>query len=261
MNLYFEKFQATGNDFVILNYEEVHSSQHSVWASQLCDRNYGVGADGLIVARNINDGSLVMEFFNPDGTRDVCGNGLRAVALWRYRQVPFSTLNISIDSGNALITKISVENDREGVFLSEIPIKKRPEEITLAVGDKRLRGFYCEMGTPHFVIEVNELPTDDEFRFLGEILESHGGLKERVSVDWFVQNEDCADVRIWERSCGETLSCGTGASAVALCMAKNSASSKFIVRCKGGELQASLTENAVNISGGAQFVFSGSFRI
>jgi len=279
----FTKMQGVGNDFVVIDAAELpHDAMLSELAVTLCDRKFGVGADGLLVVSETGPDALFrMRMFNPDGSEDMCGNGLRCVSLWASRagwlgmETEFA---VAVKDGFRAVRVLSADPDgRNGLISvdmgvpqfapSEIPFCA-PAEMTaikrypLAVGGEALTLTALSTGSTHTVI-FGPQPSEEVFQRVSPLLEMHPLFPERTSVLWATPEADNRfAVRIWERGAGETWGCGTGACAVGVAAVVNGLSVPGVpveVVSKGGTLQITWAggESSVDMVGPAQVVFDG----
>jgi diaminopimelate epimerase len=250
-NLKFYKYQSIGNDFVLIDKTSLLNWQSEFepeTAKIICDRNFGVGSDGLIIVSN-NE----MIFLNPDGTYDVCGNGIRCVADYLFNK----------NQSNS--TEIVIQNQIIKASKNESGLITTYHENILNFGDKKFldfNGVLVNSGTPHYCINSN--PSNFILEQFGPIIEKQLLDSETVSVDIFEfnQNSDKSDVidinlRIWERSVGETLGCGTAALAVTSVVSQITNCKLFNVFSKGGVIQSKINENSTSLTAQAKCVFSG----
>ena len=237
-NLSFSKYQGLGNDFLLLDGRTAEQPEQAFGLTpervvQLCDRRFGVGADGVILALPPNaGGELRMRIFNADGTEpEMCGNGIRCLARFLADvdgDGPGRTWAIDTLAGRIvpeLLTDGTVRVDMGAPFLA-------PEQVptTLAVGEagmpqgelevdgERFAVAAAGMGNPHVVIPVPAVDEIDLERF-GPLLEHHPAFPARTNVH-FVQvlSPEHLLMRVWERGAGPTLACGTGACATLVAM-------------------------------------------
>lgn len=258
--LRFYKYQGTGNDFIILDNREGRVKLSTKQIEHLCNRRFGIGSDGLmLIERPAEDGiDFQLEFFNPDGSKSFCGNGSRcAVAFAKY-------LNICTD-----VTQFKAI---DGLHFAQI---NEEGKVALKMGDVgAIRafkdGFFLNTGSPHVVLEVEDLAkyaVVEEGRTIRYAREFEPGgtnvnFVERVSENHF-------SVRTYERGVeNETLSCGTGVTAVAIAMHKKYqlSSAQVKITTMGGDLMVDLEgynygyRNVV-LNGPANFVFSGEVSL
>ena len=216
-----------------------------------------------------------MRMFNPDGTEDFCGNGLRCVVRYVAQEWIKSNLSIiyvDIDTiagqkrctyyaQDTPVVRIelgepSFEPSAIPVKTSEIPIDGFP----LNVGGKTLTVIPLSTGTTHTVIFCEQLPDDETFFELSPLIENNEIFPDRTSVMWcHVIDRSLVEIRIWERGAGETLGCGTGASATAVAAIRAGLTDHEVsVRSKGGLLQIEWqTGGPVILQGPADYVYTG----
>jgi diaminopimelate epimerase len=279
----FHKFQALGNDFLIVREEELRAvaADEGELARRICDRHFGAGADGLevVLAQPRASGAdFEARLFNADGGETpISGNGTRCVAAYLHLFAGWTEPEVTIATGAGLKRLQLIE--REGgrfVFAMEMGAPRlRSEEIPVALpvpAERIIRqplevdGHDIEftsvsLGNPHCSLLVEDSEAWD-WRALGAALERHPAFPERTNVEFIrVLNRDEIEVRFWERGVGETLASGTGACAAALAAMLNdlterrvavlTAAGKLIVewRADGGVVQ----------TGEAQAVYAGEW--
>jgi diaminopimelate epimerase len=250
----FTKMQAVGNDFVVI--EEPESSQNidlAALAITVCDRRFGIGADGLLTYTATQTG-LTFRIFNADGSEDtMCGNGLRCV-------VKLAALRGQVPSQGIAQTPSG-----------DIPYVLEKGEVTLTLPPPRFwdvsvpGGTTVDTGSLHTVLWPTTLPDDAAFFTDSPLLESAPCFPEKTSVMWTqVTGKSQLSLRIWERGVGETLGCGTGACAaavVAISEGKVSPQEPVHVTSKGGTLTITwdgYEGSPILLTGPAQTVFSGT---
>lgn len=284
----FTKMQGVGNDFVVVDAAELSSSiSLPDLAVKTCDRKFGIGADGLlVVSQELNTHSVCrMQMFNPDGTEDMCGNGLRCVSLWAYRagwlhgQTQFT---VAVLGGARSVEMLSVsEGGRAAAFRADMgvpwfdpehlpisdaealsdPVIRRP---LMVGGEESYEITVVNTGSTHTVI-FGPPPTEAVFQTVSPLIENDPLFPERTSVLWAtLRNPETMDIRIWERGAGETLGCGTGACAVGVAAVVNHLSPRSTpidIVSKGGTLRILWPgEDApVSMTGPAQIVYDGDF--
>ena len=279
----FTKMQGVGNDFVVMDAAELPpESLLSELAVTLCDRKFGVGADGLLVISQTKDGTLFrMRMFNPDGTEDMCGNGLRCVSLWALKAGWLGMKTefvVAVKDGLRAVRVLHADPDGRNGLLgvdmgvplftpAQIPFCAPSETASivgypLTVGGEALTLTALSTGSTHTVI-FGPPPSEEVFQRVSPLLEMHPLFPERTSVLWATSDGDNRfAVRIWERGAGETWGCGTGACAVGVAAVTNSLSAPgapIEVVSKGGTLQITWPggESSVDMVGPAQVVFDG----
>lgn len=291
----FTKMQGIGNHFVVLDARDIPpATDLSLLATAMCAPHTGVGADGLLVGGidasdeaiaqdgiHASELGISMRMFNPDGTEDMCGNGLRCIGLWALANdavevgVPFTVATkegprrLQILEANSKRTSgiLTVDMGVPRFAAEEIPFcgtgSVIDRHITLAGRDLALTS--VNTGSTHTVIFGDPLPEED-FQRLSPMLECHPLFPERTSIMWATpQGENAIRIRIWERGAGETFGCGTGAcaTAVAARVLGIAPEGDVTVISRGGALSISWPGSGepITMTGPAVTVFSGDFRL
>jgi diaminopimelate epimerase len=257
MEITFYKYQGTGNDFVMIDDRmEAFDSKDLALVTDLCDRKFGIGADGLILIRNHADFDFEMIYFNADGSQSMCGNGARcAVAFSAFLGIiKEKTHFLAIDGAHEAV----ISEDQVELLMGNV------KEIHPKHND-----FFLNTGSPHyirFVENVNDYPVFEEGK---RIRNDAHYLPGGTNVN-FVQpmGTDEIFVRTYERGVeDETLSCGTGVTAAALAFAKNKKKATIKINTRGGKLAVRFTSNPdgsfrdIWLIGPAEQVFSGKIKI
>jgi diaminopimelate epimerase len=270
------KMQAVGNDFLLVDASDGDCGAPRSWSSlarELCARKHGLGADGLLVVSHGAGASPRMRMWNPDGTEDFCGNGLRCAARYLYDRRLVGGRSFSID---ALGASIGVEISRQrsatpSIALDLGPPRLRPSTIPMKLdnsvcpvidhpirlGGRTLRIDALSTGSTHSVIFGRKPPSDAELLDVGRRLERHPLFPARTSVLWVtVKNRRRLQMRIWERGVGETLACGSGACAAAVAARLRGLTRGLVtVDMAGGAVQVAFEPGgSVTLIGGAQYV-------
>ncbi|MEM1587653.1 MAG: diaminopimelate epimerase [Candidatus Bathyarchaeia archaeon] len=273
----FWKMHGLGNDYIVIDDRKELIKNPEEKARKLCRRRFSIGADGLILLQNpvYNDADLKMRIFNKDGSEaEMCGNGIRCAAKFCYEAgiLKKEELNIETKAGLRKVwLKIEDKKVKEVKVNMGKPIFERKlipvlgegtfinEEIK--VGDNVFQATCVSMGNPHCVIFVNNL---EKFpvRELGPKIETYPLFPNRMNVEFVeVLNKNVLKVRVWERGCGETLACGTGACASAVISnLLNKTDKEVLVKLKGGELKIKVN-NEVLMSGPVAKVFEGKIEL
>ena len=238
------KMQGCGNDFVILDYSEYKKTGLSmdVLAKKLCDRNFGIGADGMIIPNTTPNGEtdIAWYFYNSDGTTaQMCGNGMRCFAKYVYDKKLVNKKEFSVKTLAGVI-KPEIQDDgtikvNMGTPILEdekIPFKG---ERTVQIRDKKFNLTPVSMGNPHCIIFTQEDPMYLAKNY-GPDMEIHPYFPEKTNTEFVkVISRNEIDMRVYERGCGITLACGTGACAsVVACVLNNLTESKVKVNLLGG---------------------------
>ena len=258
----FTKLQATGNDFILI-YARNMDMDWPKLARDMCHRHCGIGADGLLLVIPSNAADLKMRMFNPDGSEaEICGNGLRCFAKYvvdrgiAARQnlivetmVGTRTIQASISQGKVSHAKVNMGTPR---FRAEdIPVliekqqKGRGEvDITsildypLTIDKRKFTLSFVSMGNPHAVNFLSNPVADFPLSEIGPQVENHPIFPERVNFEIArVLNRSKIEARVWERGAGETLSCGSGACAIAvIARLKGYTDNEVDIMLPGGDL-------------------------
>ncbi len=230
---------------------------------KLCDRHFGIGADGLILLESSDRADCFMNYYNSDGTAvEMCGNGIRCTADFYCSIIKTSPDTLHIDT-RVGIKEIKVLGAHEYAVDMGVSVFESPdfssEELEL-FGMK----FYCaSMGNPHTVTFVESI-ANIELEKIGPQIEKHSNFPNRVNVSFTeVVSKEYVKVRVWERGCGATLACGTAACAVfAIGRKQEILDSSAVVELPGGKLNISEGLNGhIIMAGPAQTVFSTDIEI
>ena len=264
MTIKFEKWQGLGNDFIILNDTQATPEL----AKKMCDRNFGIGADGLFSAITSDKADIGWNFFNSDGTSaQMCGNGIRCFAKFVKKHNLVESNKFSVETLAGIITPEILENGNvlvnmeKPVFDTEkIPVLA---ENFIKVMVQDFASTAISMGNPHCVIFCEE---DSEImaKSYGKSIETDKKFPQKTNVEFVnIISNDTIRVNVWERGCGITLACGTGACAsVVAGVCRKLISNKTKVILPGGTLDIFYDKDGtghVFMQGAAEFVFSGEF--
>lgn len=266
----FWKVEAVGNDFVLLHVDDALELDLPDLARATCVRRFGIGADGLLVVGPWEDG-LEMRMFNPDGSEDFCGNGMRCAAAHGVEQGWVERRFVIRHRGRIVATQVS----DSGVVTTQIPPASfDPRDVPLigppildeeiVVAGYRYRATALTTGSTHTILSCAELPGDDEFHAVGATLENDPRFPERTSIIWSaVSGEASLRIRIWERGAGETLGCGTGSSAAAVVWGRQTdRRGPVIVQNPGGDVLVDFErwDGVLSLSSTAKTTFRGTWN-
>jgi len=245
-NIAFTKMQGLGNDFIVIPGPLGLSTEEIV---ELCDRRFGIGADGLLVASRGDD--IRMEYWNADGSpAEMCGNGLRCVARYAYDKGWAMDRNFPIQTPMG-VRGVRVLEDRIEVELGRVSVTGHTE----IDGD---RYHLIDIGNPHAVVVVDD-PESADVATIGSRVESDAQFQAGTNVEFASFNDGRVTMRVWERGVGETLSCGTGMVAAAFVATKTDKfESLIIVAMPGGEGQVEFRDGVAWLSGPVEYVFTGN---
>ena len=280
----FWKVQSIGNDFVLIHWsdflERVTNENGDAealvreFAIQACDRKFGIGSDGLLTLQ-MAEGTLAVRMFNPDGTEDFCGNGLRCAAQHAFNEGWVTESFNMVHRGQLVPTSIADGKVSTVIGVADYTPEKVPHKNgelfnqTVWSGmdsgmPLSLFGSALTTGSTHVVIPTFALPDDDGFRSISSKIEVDPLFPERTSVIWSHELEPMKlEIRIWERGVGETQGCGTGSSAAATdYLRRKSQGGTVEVINPGGTVYVTMRAwNApIMLQGVAVSVYSGHFR-
>jgi diaminopimelate epimerase len=272
----FVKAHALGNDFIIIDGLARKVELTAERIQNLCDRRFGIGADGILLLLPSKKTDFKMRIFNADGGEaEMCGNGIRCLAKYIYEKGLSSRQELTIETlaGNRYVTlnivggkvqSVRVDMGEPNFARSKIPMLGRGKETVgelLKVGDLELSATCLSMGNPHCVVVVSNVKTAPVER-LGPTIEYLPIFLERTNVEFVeVLNKNELRIRVWERGAGETLACGTGAAASLVAAARNNHTGrKATVHLQGGDLLVEWARDGrVYLTGPATLVYSGKF--
>jgi diaminopimelate epimerase len=276
----FIKLQATGNDFVLIDGRSMKQLDWSALAKAMCHRHYGVGADGILLILPSKKADFYMRMFNPDGSEaEACGNGLRCAAryakdngLAKGPEIKIETpagikrarikgsRNIQVAMGKPELkpSSIPVIVARRGIPQAS-PVKDYP----LTIGKMKLKITCVSIGNPHAVCFLEQPVADFPLAEVGPKVEHHPMFPNRVNFEIVnVISRKKLKARVWERGAEETLSCGTGACAIAVASRlKKLTENPVDIILPGGTLNIDWDgKGEVFLSGPAEVVFEGEWK-
>ena len=279
---FFSKLNGQGNDFILIDSTKENIDLSKEEIRYLCDRNFGIGADGLILAKDSSIADYKMDYYNQDGSSaEMCGNGIRCLARFileknidHKEDLDIETLagikkiKVSMDSGN--VGMITVNMGKPFFMPSDIPVKlddmskDRVFGHEIALDDIKFEVNLVSMGNPHCIIFTDEDLSKIPLEIWGPKLENHELFPNKTNVEFVRKNsEDSIEMRVWERGVGETLACGTGAcaSAVASIAAGKVSSNTINVKLRGGDLliKWDKASDDIFLTGEVDHVYEGRF--
>jgi len=273
----FTKMHGLGNDFVVVAHFEDVPKEVDQLAINICNRNFGVGADGLVFILPSTKADVRMRIFNADGTEaEQCGNAIRCVSKYVYDhkieqkdKLSIETLagiqHVSLQIEDHVVSKVVVDMGEPILKGDLVPTAiEDPEVVNHLVEVDEMKFYFTavSMGNPHAVIYVENAP-DFEVGKWGPLLETHPLFPKKTNVEFVtVNNENEVEMRVWERGVGQTLACGTGACATGVASVLTGQTSRDVtVHLKGGDLKVVWNEedNHVYMTGEAKEVFKGTW--
>ena len=252
----FYKYQGTGNDFVMIdNRENIFDKSNIKLVTELCDRRFGIGADGVILIENSSRSDFEMVYFNPDGSQSLCGNGSRCAVMFAQflGMINLETNFMAIDGEHYA----RIENGNVHLKMHDV------ETYEIISND-----FLIDTGSPHYIQFVEHVNAIDPVIEGRKIRYSERFKEKGVNVNFLEKIDDHkVKIRTYERGVeNETLSCGTGCTAAALSMAIDNDISSVGLQAMGGDLRVDFQkENGrftnIYLIGPAKQVFQGQIEI
>jgi diaminopimelate epimerase len=276
MNLRFTKMHGLGNDFILIDCrEKAVSDQLSAAGSlskRLCHRRFGIGADQVLLLYPSEVADFKMVIYNADGSEvEMCGNGIRCFAKYIWDRGLSGKETLSIETAAGIIRPeragrlVRVDMGEPVLEGRQIPVNLdgRVKDFPLIIRDKEFKMTVVSMGNPHAVIFVDDVDRFD-VKGYGPLIEQHELFPKRTNVEFIqVLGPERIKMRVWERGAGETMACGTGASAAGVASALMGFTGRLVrVLLAGGELVIEWTEdNHVYMTGPAAEVFEGLVKL
>lgn len=275
----FTKMQGCGNDYVYVNGFVYEIDNPNELSKKVSDRHFGVGSDGLVIINPSNEADFKMNIYNADGSEaKMCGNGIRCVGKYVYDKEMTNKKVITIDTLSGIKTLYLNVNDEDKVESarvnmgkpvitpSEIPVDIEKDQVldeSIKVAGKKFKMTCLSMGNPHCVVFVDDLDDFDIEKY-GPEFENNELFPDRINTE-FVQviDKNHIKMRVWERGSGETMACGTGASACVVASYLNEMTENEVyVELLGGTLyiEYDLNEDSVYMTGPAEISFEGEIE-
>lgn len=262
MLIEFHKYQGAGNDFILIdNQSEIYSSLSTQQIKKLCDRHFGIGADGLMMLNKSDSYDFKMRYFNADGNEStMCGNGGRCIVKFALEMKIVSKNYTEFEAIDGVHSATILENENISLKMNNVKSIEKSEF-----------GYITNTGSPHLVIFSTNINAIDLLKEARKIRYNDTFKKEGINVNYVEIKNDALFSRTYERGVeNETLACGTGAIAIALTYASlnhNENKLKYAVNAIGGQLEISFdTEdyksfNNIFLAGPAAHIFSGNMNI
>jgi diaminopimelate epimerase len=257
MKVPFVKATACGNDFLIID-GSYAPADLAAFSRRICDRHWGVGADGVEWLFPADDAGIQARLFNADGSEaEISGNGTRCVAAYLCAERARERIVVRTGAGLKTCTLTS-HRDAEYEFEAAMGEPEIGDEVSVKLAFRQVRGIPVSMGNPHYVVFVDEFPPGWQAE-AAEIGAQHN-FKQGINVELvIIKDKHNIDVRFFERGVGETQSSGTGSSAAAVAaIAAHKASSPVRVHAPGGT-QTVRWDREVFLRGPAQLICRGEF--
>ena len=255
MTIQFYKYQGTGNDFVMIdNRDKAIDSDDIKFVQTLCERKFGIGADGLILIENHETTDFELIYFNSDGSKSLCGNGSRCGVMFARQLgiIQDKTTFMAIDGVHEAFI-----DDRDWVHLLMLDLDEVEQSNNHA---------FLDTGSPHYVLYEEDLDTADVVQKGKDVRYNERFATEGTNVNFVeLEKNNTIKVRTYERGVeDETLSCGTGVTACSLAVSNLGYESPVAIETKGGQLEVSFERISetefknIYLIGPAKLVYSGS---
>jgi len=281
----FIKYHGLGNDFIILDPQSpdfrIGYGLTPDLARALCDRSFGIGGDGVMVVASPQDPAnhAAMELINSDGTTpEMCGNGIRCAAKFAVEELGFTANPLNLETPGGVrachwtaddageVETVRVAMGRPSFERAAIPVRGTgdADDLSITIDARTFTGTGVNVGNPHFVSFGDS--TEATARRWGPPLEHHESFPEKANIGFAtVEGPQELRVTVWERACGLTWACGTGATAAAAAAVRTGrveACQPIRVNLRGGALQIDLSDpNEAFMIGPATKVFVGEFEL
>jgi diaminopimelate epimerase len=262
--LKFYKYHGAGNDFIMIDNRDLHFDvKNTEKIKFLCDRRFGIGADGIILLESSEKADCFMNYCNSDGTFvEMCGNGVRCLAKFFLEQTKSDSKEISIDT-RAGIKKIKCNPDGSFSVNMETPLFFHNDFPAGPLTLENISFNFVSVGNPHAIGFVKNL-SEINIINIGPKIENNSHFPNKINVEFVEKvNDDYFKVKVWERGCGETLACGTGACAIyavitKTCVRQDLTQKEITLEFPGGKLYLSENNNGeIILRGPAVCVFEG----
>ncbi|MCR5430611.1 MAG: diaminopimelate epimerase [Eubacterium sp.] len=275
----FTKMQGCGNDYVYINGFVYEIDQPEELSKKVSDRHFGIGSDGLILINPSNEADFKMNIYNADGSEaKMCGNGIRCVGKYVYDKEMTNKKIVTVETLSGIKTLFLSVNDEDKVESvrvnvgkpsltpAEIPVESDKDKVideAIKVAGKKFKMTCVSMGNPHCVVFVDDLEEFDIEKY-GPEFENNELFPDRINTE-FVQvvDKNHIKMRVWERGSGETMACGTGASASVVASYLNELTENEVyVELLGGTLyiEYDTSEDSVYMTGPAEISFEGEIE-
>jgi diaminopimelate epimerase len=252
MNITFFKYQGTGNDFIMVNAVDKGITLEPLQIQRLCNRKFGIGADGIILIKADVKTDFYVDYYNPDGSQSFCGNGSRCAVAFAFAENVFEGKTCSFNAIDGTHTGEVLDIDNIEISMRDV------EGVEEVDGD-----FVLDTGSPHFVRRCNALKELDIITEARKVRYNQRFSEQGINVNFISQNGSEIHMRTYERGVeDETLSCGTGVTAVALSSVSEDGVYARKIITKGGDLMVNFKKSGdlfqtIRLQGAAKFVFSG----
>ena len=264
----FLKYQSLGNDFILFDFlnqnkmDVLHILKQNSWnefVQKNCNRHFGIGADGILVLLESETKDLPEVFiFNADGSRaEICLNGLRCVAHYLYKHYKYPN-EFFVKMGGKLIECQIKKLEDEIEIVTKVPAPNYLCKKKINVLGQEFEGHVVDVGNPHFIIF--QKTSIDWLTQNGHLIESHQEFVNKTNVEFVWQEDDLFNVLVYERGCGITLACSSGATAIAFLLKylKMISNKEVILKMPGGKVSCFIQDDFnILLQAKASLVFQG----
>lgn len=256
----FYKYHGAGNDFLMIdNLDGAFDVPNQEKIKTLCDRHFGIGADGMILLESSNQADCFMNYYNSDGSiAEMCGNGVRCTAKFFLEQTKSNAKEVLIDTRGG-IKKIIVNDDGSFSVNMGAPVFSHSDFPNEPLTLENFLFNFVSMGNPHAITFVSDISLINLAQ-IGPKIENDPHFPNKINVEFVEKiSDDFFKVKVWERGSGATLACGTGACAVYAILQKDLKNKDEItLEFPGGKLFLSENkEGIIILRGSAEFIFKG----
>lgn len=279
MRIKFEKLQALGNDYIFIDCirQRLGKINFPLLSKRICDRNFGVGSDGLILIQRGRKTGFGMRMFNPDGSEaELCGNGVRCFARYIFESGLSSKKYQKVETKKGIVETeiLSFSPDKFWIKVdmgipileaNKIPVKSKKRffiQEKIKTGKKNVSVTCVNIGNPHTAVIVRDIPED--WKEIGSKIENSKNFPHRTNVEFVkVKSRNKIELRVWERGAGATLSSATGGcAALVACVLAGKIESEAEVSFERGNLKITWDKekNHIFVEGPAERVFSGVYE-
>lgn len=279
MKLKFVKMQGCGNDYIFFDFIKNYfvDVDFCELSKKLCDRNFSIGGDGIVLIMPSLFADAKMRMFNSDGSEgNMCGNAIRCICKYIYESNinKKEVLQIETKSGikkcflnlkNDKVESVKVDMGKPNFLASQIPVNCNQKDFInkeLIVRNKKFIASCVSIGNPHCVIFHNNIDKLN-LEIFGKEIENNVLFPNRVNVEFVEEKDNSFYVRVWERGSGETFACGTGACAVyAVCLVLNKIkpNTDTSIILKGGQLIVNCNKR-IYLTGDCHIAYRGEIEI
>jgi diaminopimelate epimerase len=272
----FAKMHGLGNDFIVIDNRDEKIKNINNLAVKICDRHFGIGADGILIIEKSNSADIKMNIINSDGsTAEMCGNGIRCFSKYIYEKgiINKQVMNIETLAGimkaelsieNSKVINIRVNMGSPILDKMSIPFDSIEDNMnyTIEVEGKSYNGTTLLLGVPHTIVYVAKIDKNEVIEY-GKKIENLDIFPSKTNVNFVnVINKNSIEVRTWERGAGYTLACGTGTCAsVVACALLGKTNNRVEAVLAGGRLLIEYNEGSVYMTGPAELICEGEIKI